>query len=144
MVNIAEEYSVLLSQDVIWGDLDAFGHVNNTVYLRYFEDVRIAYFERLGMLRLKEQTQRGPILANVNCNFKLPLGYPDKIHIGGRASVTGPKKMLMEFCVYSEQFDAIAADGTGLVIYFDYANGCSCEIPEQIASAITNGTGGRT
>lgn len=42
----------------------------------------------------------------------------------------------MEFCVYSEQFDAIAADGTGLVIYFDYANGCSCEIPERIVSDI--------
>ena len=125
-----------MSQDVIWGDLDAFGHVNNTVYLRYFEDVRIAYFERLGMLLLKEQTQCGPILANVSCDFKLPVGYPDRIHIGGRASVTGPKKILMEFCVYSEQFDAIAAKGSGLVIYFDYADQRSCDIPEQIAAAV--------
>jgi len=135
-MTIEEEYSVVLIQDVIWGDLDAFGHVNNTVYLRYFEDVRIAYFERLGMLLLKEQTQRGPILANVSCDFKLPVGYPDRIHIGGRASVTGPKKILMEFCVYSEQFDAIAAKGSGLVIYFNYADQCSCDIPEQIASAV--------
>ena len=29
---------------VAWGDMDAFGHVNNTVYLRWFETARIAFF----------------------------------------------------------------------------------------------------
>jgi acyl-CoA thioester hydrolase len=136
MMMIEKEYSVVVSQDVIWGDLDAFGHVNNTVYLRYFEDVRMAYFEKLGMLALMEDAQLGPILASVACDFKLPVGYPDRIHIGGRAHVIGPKKIMMEFAVYSEQFDAIAASGSGLVVYFDYGAGRSCEIPLQIASAV--------
>ena len=35
---LEEQYPVVISQDVIWGDMDAFGHVNNTVYFRYFED----------------------------------------------------------------------------------------------------------
>ena len=136
MVPIKEAYPVIVSQDVIWGDLDAFGHVNNTVYLRYFEDVRMAYFEKLGMLALKEESQLGPILANVSCDFKLPVGFPDRIHIGGRARVAGPKKIVMEFAVYSEQFEAIAASGSGLVVYFDYEAGRSCEIPSHIASAV--------
>ncbi|MEP1470505.1 MAG: acyl-CoA thioesterase [Halieaceae bacterium] len=136
MLSIEKDYPVIVSQDVIWGDLDAFGHVNNTVYLRYFEDVRMAYFEKLGMLALKEKAQLGPILANVACDFKLPIGYPDKIHIGGRAHVTGPKKIVMEFAVFSEHFDAIAASGSGLVVYFDYGEAQSCEIPSQIASAV--------
>jgi len=38
--------------------------------------------------------------------------------------------------VYSEQFDAIAAEGEGLLVYYDYANGTSCEIPEVIVAAI--------
>lgn len=45
-----EQYPIVLSQDLIWGDMDAFEHVNNTVYFRYFEDARLAYFEKLGML----------------------------------------------------------------------------------------------
>ena len=137
MTDIHEHYPIVISQDVLWGDLDAFGHVNNTVYMRYFEDVRMAYFEEVGMLALKAEANLGPILANVHCDFKLPVTYPDRITIGGRGVITGPKKIMMEFAVFSEQFGGIAATGHGLVVYFDYENGRSCEIPESIALAIS-------
>ena len=45
MKQLKKEYPVVLNQDIIWGDMDAFGHINNTVYFRYFEDARIAYFD---------------------------------------------------------------------------------------------------
>jgi acyl-CoA thioester hydrolase len=86
--------------------MDAFGHVNNTVYFRYFEDARIAYFDKIG------------------------------VHIAGRSTILGPKKLNMHYLVYSERFDAIAAEGEGLLVYYDYANGNSCEIPEVIVAAI--------
>ena len=31
VVRLEKDYPVVLSQDVIWGDMDAFGHINNTV-----------------------------------------------------------------------------------------------------------------
>ncbi|MDB5909191.1 MAG: acyl-CoA thioesterase [Massilia sp.] len=31
-----------------WGDMDAMGHVNNTVYFRYFEQARISWFDEIG------------------------------------------------------------------------------------------------
>ena len=31
-----------------WGDMDAYGHVNNTVYFRYMEQARVEYLEQLG------------------------------------------------------------------------------------------------
>jgi acyl-CoA thioester hydrolase len=130
------EYPVVLQQDVIWGDMDAFGHVNNTVYFRYFEDARIAYFDKIGVHKIKEELKIGPILATTHSNFKLPLEYPDRVHIAGRSTILGPKKFNMHYMVYSEQFDAIAAEGEGLLVYYDYANGTSCEIPEVIVAAI--------
>ena len=45
--NLLEDYPVVLEIPVAWGDMDALNHVNNTVYLRYFESSRIAYFEGL-------------------------------------------------------------------------------------------------
>ena len=57
------EYPVVLQQDVIWGDMDAYGHVNNTVYFRYFEDARIAYLDKIGAHEVKEKFNLGPILA---------------------------------------------------------------------------------
>ncbi len=133
---LEERYPVVLSQSVIWGDMDAFGHVNNTVYFRYFEDARIAYFDRVGVPEHKVDSNVGPILAATNCNFKLPLQYPDRIHIAARSTILSAKKINMEYAVYSENYSGTAAQGEGLIIYYDYAGARSCEIPAKIIGAI--------
>jgi acyl-CoA thioester hydrolase len=136
MSPLLSDYPIVLTQDVIWGDMDAFAHVNNTVYFRYFEDARIAFFDALKVFEAKAQTQLGPILATTHCNFKLPLQFPDRIHIGARSVVLSPKKFAMYYAVYSEAFNAIAAEGEGLLVYYDYANGKSCAIPKEIVAAM--------
>lgn len=78
----------------------------------------------------------GPILATTQCNFRLPLDYPDHIHIATRSSILSSKKFNMEFVVFSEKHGAITAEGDGLIVYYDYANGKSCEIPDAIVTAI--------
>lgn len=133
---IQSRYPLILSQDVIWGDMDAYGHVNNIVYFRYFEDARMAYFEKVGVGEHKEQWEIGPILAATHCNYRLPLDYPDRIHIATRASILSPKKINLEYVVFSESRDAVVAEGESLVVYYDYANGKSCEVPEEIVAAI--------
>jgi acyl-CoA thioester hydrolase len=133
---LEKKYPVVLHQDVIWGDMDAFGHINNTVYFRYFEDARIAYFDRIGVHDQKERFDIGPILASTQCNFRLPLDYPDRIHIATRAAILSPKKLNMEYAVFSERHGAITAEGEGLIVYYDYASGKSCEIPDAIVAAI--------
>jgi acyl-CoA thioester hydrolase len=40
-------FPVSLTIPVLWGDMDALRHVNNTRYFTWFEAVRIAYFDRL-------------------------------------------------------------------------------------------------
>ena len=136
MKQLKKEYPVVLSQDIIWGDMDAFGHINNTVYFRYFEDARIAYFDQIGVHEQMKQIGVGPILATTQCNFRLPLDYPDHIHIATRSNILSPKKFNMEFVVFSKRHGAITAEGDGLIVYYDYANGKSCEIPDAIVTAI--------
>lgn len=136
MKQLKKEYPVVLSQDIIWGDMDAFGHINNTVYFRYFEDARIAYFDQIGVHEQMKQIGVGPILATTQCNFRLPLDYPDRITIATRSSILSPKKFNMEYVVFSERHGAITAEGDGLIVYYDYANEKSCEIPSEIVTAI--------
>jgi len=138
MKQLKKDYPVVLSQDINWGDMDAFGHINNTVYFRYFEDARIAYFDQICVHEQMKQFSTGPILATARCNFRIPLGYPDRIKIATRSSILSPKKFNMEFVVFSESHGAIAADGDGLIVYYDYANRKSCEIPNAIVEAIKN------
>ena len=136
MNSLSDQYPIVLTQAVLWGDMDAFDHVNNTVYFRYFEDVRIAFFDRLQILEHKDATGIGPILASTRCDFKLPLKYPDTVTLAGKATVTSAKKITMEYAVYSEAQQAVVASGEGLLVYYNYNEGRSCEIPATIASAI--------
>ena len=88
-------FPVELSCPVAWGQMDAFEHVNNVVYFRYFEDARIAYFRQVGMLEYMESAGEGPILASTQCRFRIPLTYPDQVTIGACVREMGPDRFNM-------------------------------------------------
>jgi hypothetical protein len=50
-----------------WGDMDAMGHVNNTIYFRYLEIVRIEWLHRSPARRIP--AGEGPVIVNTFCNF---------------------------------------------------------------------------
>ena len=77
-------WPVSLDVPVAWGDMDAFAHVNNTVYLRWFESARIAYFRAVGVLDRRESDGVGPILARATIDFRKPVTYPDRIVVSAR------------------------------------------------------------
>jgi acyl-CoA thioester hydrolase len=62
-----------------WGDMDAMGHVNNTVYFRYFETARIACLEQIGVL--PDPEGEGPVIVNAQCSFIKQLKYPGEIEV---------------------------------------------------------------
>ncbi len=136
MDDLTKHYPVVLPHTVRWGELDAFQHVNNTIYFRYFENARIAYFEQAGILNDRDTTKRGPILASTRCDFRAPLTYPDTIQVGARAERVEGKKIWMRHAVYSESLGRIVAEGEGLVVYYDYGAAKSCDVPPEIITAI--------
>ena len=77
-------FPVTVRIPIQWGDMDAYGHVNNTVYFRLFETARIAYLERCGFIESYERERIGAILRSTECHFRLPLGYPDDVLVGAR------------------------------------------------------------
>ena len=42
-------YPVSITFPIAWGEQDAFGHLNNVAYLRYFENVRMHLLDRVGI-----------------------------------------------------------------------------------------------
>ena len=85
MKELISDYPVSIEIPIAWGDMDAFTHVNNVVYFKHFESVRIAYFEKLSFMQFKDQTGIGPILASTQCTYKIPLTYPDIVTAGARS-----------------------------------------------------------
>ena len=55
MIELLRDQAVVVAVPVAWGDLDAFGHVNNTRYFRWFEDGRIAFFDAVGIQEIPDR-----------------------------------------------------------------------------------------
>src|ERR1043165_9714511 len=89
-------FPVVISVVLQWGDQDAFGHVNNTVYLRWFESSRIAYGNLAGLELTAGGHQIGPILARLSCNYRRQLTFPDRVHVGARITRIGNSSLDME------------------------------------------------
>ncbi len=68
-----------MTMPIRWGDMDAMGHVNNTVYFRYFETARIAWFDQIGCTPDPEGD--GPVIINAHCAFLRQLKYPGNIEV---------------------------------------------------------------
>ncbi len=127
-----ENFPVAITLPVVWGEMDAFGHVNNAVYFRYFETARIAYFERIGMLQFMEKQGIGPILAHTECRFRIPLTYPDSVEVGARVTAIEADRFLMQYQIWSQTAQAVAARGSGLIVSFDYRKACKVAIPAEL------------
>ena len=138
MDDLKEKYPIVLSQDLIWGDMDSYQHINNCVYFRYFEDVRMAYFDKANILGHKDKTQIGPILASARCDFRAPLTYPDSIQIATIVGDIEAKRFKMRYIVHSETLNKVTAEGEGLIVYYDYQRETSCKIPDLILASINS------
>jgi acyl-CoA thioester hydrolase len=129
-------FPVVVEQDVAWGDMDAYQHVNNVVYLRYFENARIPWLERIGWMKLRDQSGLGPIIASTSARYRRPVSYPDRILIGVRASDVQTDRLTIEYRIVSVKLNALAADGQAVVVSYDYNAAKKCPIPESVRAAI--------
>lgn len=136
MDHALEGYPVVIEFPVAWGEMDAFQHVNNIVYFRYFENARIVYSEKLGLHAYKERTGIGPILGSVSCRYKLPLTYPDIVSVGAKIVALEEDRFTMRHAVVSRRHKAIAAEGEGVIVMYDYREGRKTSLPDEIRKRI--------
>ncbi len=129
-------FPVIVRITVLWSDLDAYGHVNNAVLFRYFEQARMAYLARCGLIASYEQDRIGAILHSTSCRFRLPIFHPDTIEVGARATVLGPDRFTMEYVARSTAQDALVAEGQAVIVSYDYTRGAKTPLPAPIRAAI--------
>ena len=124
-----------LDMPIRWGDMDAMGHVNNTVYFRYMEQVRISWFDAMGFG--PDPAGQGPLIVNASCTFLRQLEYPGTVlvrqYVGaiGRSSVQTFVDMLR-----TDEPGTMYAQGAAKVVWVDYSKRKSAPLPEQARQAI--------
>lgn len=133
---LLEHCPVVIRIPVQWGDMDAYGHVNNAVFFRYFESARIAYLGKCGFLESYDRDKIGAILHSTSCRFRGQLHYPDTVLVGARAIEVGEDRFTMGYEVASVTLEELVAEGTGIVVSFDYVAGHKTPIPTGVREGI--------
>jgi len=131
------DYPVVIEIPVAWGEMDAYGHVNNIVYFRYFETARMAYFEKLASPDFVGRNPLGPILASTSCRFRAPLAFPDRLSVGARVARVDQDRFVMFYAVYSHSLQRIAAEGEGTIVCFDYRENRKAPLPAELRLRIS-------
>ena len=99
-----DDYHVWITVDVRWGDMDAFGHVNNAKYFTYCESARIRYFEELDLEAYREHESHGPAVVSATCNFIRQVHYPATLDVGVRAAKIGRSSFTLDYVILRPPF----------------------------------------
>lgn len=129
-------YPVALTIPVQWGELDAYGHINNTMFFRWFESARIEYLIRAGMAETMERDQIGAILHSTGCRFRRPVFFPDTVEVAGRATDVASDRFTMEYLVVSREQDVVVGEGTAIIVCYDYAAHAKAPLPDDVRRRI--------
>lgn len=113
-----------------WGDMDAYGHVNNTVYFRYMEQARCEWLERLGYT--VGPVGEGPVIVNAACTFLQPLTYPGTVEVKLFAGTPGRSSIPTYYELRLVGEETLYATGESKVVWIDTVSGKSAAIPESL------------
>lgn len=128
---------ISLEIPVAWGEQDLFGHLNNVVYFRHMENVRMYLLERIGALRSHKEKGQGVILAATECRFLQPVEWPMTLTIRTGVTAVGNTSFTMTYETVDTAGNKVA-EGTSVQVMYDYAKGEKMPVPEDIRQRIAD------
>jgi len=120
-------------QRIRWSDMDALGHVNNSVYFRYMEQARVEWMYSLADALAPENGALA-VVVNASCNFKVPLVYPADVEVRmylgdpGRTSIGS----YYDLSVAGQR----CADGAARMVWTDRETGKPVPLPKAVVAPL--------
>ncbi|MED5621813.1 acyl-CoA thioesterase [Ideonella sp. BN130291] len=118
-----------------WGDMDAMGHVNNTVYFRYFETIRIEWMHAIG--GPPDPNGEGPVIVNAFCNFIKQLEFPGDVL--AKHYVANPGRSSFDTYITLERTDdpgVVYASGGAKTVWVDFKAQKSMPLPQWLRELV--------
>jgi acyl-CoA thioester hydrolase len=122
-----------LEMPILWGDMDSLGHVNNTRYFRYMEQIRVSWAQSMGVY--SNGLDEGPVIVNTFCNFYRPLVFPGQVKL--RLYVANTGRTSMDTYVSIERADApgeVFAQGGATLVWVGLQDGRPRALPAFMRS----------
>jgi acyl-CoA thioester hydrolase len=118
-----------------WGDMDAMGHVNNTVYFRYMEQARISWFEQL-VPEDEVWQSTGIVIVNASCNYKRPITYPGTVEVKLLVGPPGGSSAPTYYELRVDEDPEPYADGAAVVVFINMQTQKPARIPDGIRNKL--------
>jgi acyl-CoA thioester hydrolase len=134
-----------------WGDLDAFGHLNNVQYFRFMEQCRVEWLEKLGLFPSVSAAGRVdgaldahsgsadaaplpamPVVASLNCSFKVPIHYPATLAVALFVGRAGRSSLDTWHTIRSADGAVLYAEGGATLVWIDVRSGRSAPLPPRV------------
>ncbi|MBZ2192345.1 acyl-CoA thioesterase [Pseudoalteromonas arctica] len=138
MQTFKDQHPIHTDITVAWADMDALQHVNNVVYLRYFEIARIDFLNKINLFDTISSNGVGPVISENNIRYKRPVTFPDTLTVGVTISDIKTDRFVMNYTVFSHAQNAITTTGTSKVVMFDFETGQKAPIAEPLLSALVS------
>lgn len=129
------KFPIKIDIPVRWGDMDAFQHVNNAIYIQWVEVARVEYIRKYLVGSLKD-VRLGPILARQDIRYIFPITYPDTVTVGFRVSEIQSDRLICESKIYSQKYDKLSALAYNTVMAYDFSHLRKVDIPTEWSMAI--------
>lgn len=129
----AEGYTLVHSvrMPLRWGDMDAMGHVNNTLYFRYLEQARIEWFEALDCP--PDPAGIGPVIISAHCTFIKQLRYPGEIEVSTLVGEFGRSSFhTLQRITRVDAPEVLYAEGGAKVVWVDQRLEKSLPLPDAM------------
>jgi acyl-CoA thioester hydrolase len=130
-----QDYKTEIKIQLDWSEMDLFGHVNNVAYFKYIQAARVNYCELIGINTYRPEQKLSFAVAASSCQFKKPLHYPGEIAV--RTKVDWVKNTSLQLShVILDQQGEVSAEGTDVLVIFDYDANSKVSIPEGTRTLI--------
>ena len=123
--------------EVQFRDCDPLGHVNNAVYITYFEIARFAYCrDALGFTPEDAVGSASFIMARVECNFRSQARLGDWLDVRIRVSGISRSSFTFDYEIVEASDGRVVADGKSVQVTFDYKAQRSIPVPEDFRAKV--------
>jgi acyl-CoA thioester hydrolase len=117
-------------------DLDAIGHVNNAVYLTYFESARIAYWLHTTRRPGGGVAALDMILARAEIDYRSPLAYGESVEISVGCTSLGRSSFVIESDMHERASGRLVAESRKVLVHYDFAAGRSKPLGAELRALI--------
>jgi acyl-CoA thioester hydrolase len=131
------------TERVRFGDLDAMRHLNNVVFLRYFETARIAYLREIVPAHDPANPERdefGLIFAECHINYRSPVVFDEVVDV--KCSIGNVKRSSFRVEFEMRVGSRLAAEGYGVLVGFDYTTQQASQLPDVLREQLSREAAG--